>query len=445
MAQPTAKRVLLLAHRFPPSGGAGVQRNLQLARHLPEVGYQPIVVTGPGSVEYRWTPPDEALSDGRLQATIHRLPGPEPPHGSAREARLERWLRTPTRWQRWWSANVLRMADSVARDVDLVHASVAPYAGAAAALAVARRLRKPLVVDLEDPWALDEMLVYPSRWHRRLELRSMRRVLNAADAVVMNAPEARRRVLKTFPELSPERVVAIPNAFDPLDFAASVLPRDDGCFRVVHAGSLHTEFGLRHRSASRFRRLLGGAVPGVDFLTRSHVFLLEALASLLQQRRDLKPLVEVVLAGVFTDDDRVVASRYPFVQLHDFVPHAGTIDLMRSADLLFLPMHDLPAGRRAGIVPHKTYEYLASGRPILAAVPDGDARDLLTESGAALLCRPGDTAAMAGLLSSEIERWRSGGVPCSPRVDVVARCSSRRLVGDLGALYDAVAGRAASR
>ncbi len=34
---------------------------------------------------------------------------------------------------------------------------------------------------------------------------------------------------------------------------------------------------------------------------------------------------------------------------------------MRSADLLFLPMQNLPPGVRATIVPGKTYEYLASG------------------------------------------------------------------------------------
>jgi glycosyltransferase involved in cell wall biosynthesis len=180
-------------------------------------------------------------------------------------------------------------------------------------------------------------------------------------------------------------------------------------------------------------------VPGVDFLTRSHVFLLEALADVLRRRPELAPLVEVELAGVFTDVDRQVAARYPFVRLSDFVPHAGTLELMRTADLLFLPMHDLPPGRRAGLIPHKTYEYLAAGRPILAAVPEGDARDLLIESGAAALCRPSDTAEMAKHLDAELERWRAGAPPRTPRADVVERCSRRRLIGDLTTLYDALA------
>ena len=444
MPETTARRtVLMLAQRFPPTGGAGVQRNVQLARHLPGAGVRPVVVTGPGVVEYRWTPADSALSDG-LQAEIHRLPQSEPPHGVRWEARLERWLRVRTRWERWWREEAFRAAVSAGAEADVVHASVAPYSSAGTAVAVARRLGRPLVMDFEDPWAFDEMLVYPSRAHRRLAQREMGRRLAAADAVVMNTPEARRRVIEAF-GLDPLRVLAIPNAFDPGDFAAPVPPRRDGRFRILHAGSLHTEHGLAQRSASRLQRALGGTVPGVDFLTRSHVYLLEALSALFARRPELEALVEVELAGVFTDADRAVAARYPFVRLSDFVPHAGTLELMRTADLLFLPMHDLPPGRRAGLVPHKTYEYLAAGRPILAAVPEGDARDLLAASGAALVCRPDDTGAMTGHLEGEIDRWRAGGAPRAPRAEVVARCSCERLVGDLAGLYERLAAVPADR
>ena len=127
------------------------------------------------------------------------------------------------------------------------------------------------------------------------------------------------------------------------------------------------------------------------------------------------------------------------------MPHAGTLELMRTADLLFLPMHDLPPGRRAGLIPHKTYEYLAAGRPILAAVPDGDARDLLAASGAALVCRPADTEAMTRHLEAEIDRWRSGGAPRTPRPEVVERCGCGRLVADLAALYETLATAPARR
>jgi hypothetical protein len=96
-------------------------------------------------------------------------------------------------------------------------------------------------------------------------------------------------------------------------------------------------------------------------------------------------------------------------------------------------------------VPHKTYEYIGSRRPILAAVPDGDARDLLARSGSAVLCRPADTGSMADHLLADVDRWASGVPPRSPRAEVVAECSAHRLVTDLARVYDELLGDARPR
>jgi glycosyltransferase involved in cell wall biosynthesis len=433
-------RVLTLAYHYPPVGGAGAQRMIQLARRLPAAGWQQTVITGPGDPDSRWRPRDERVELDLAATEVHRLAGPEPPHDVRWEGRLERWLRMPSRWRRWWAATVLPLAEEVGRDADLVHASLAPYSTAESALRVARRLDKPLLLDLEDPWALDEMMVYPSRLHRLIERRRMRRILGSADAVVMNTNEARRRVLAAFPELSPERVFAIPNAYDPVDFnGVPSSAAADGRFRIVHTGSLHTELGLRHRSATRLRRLVGGTFPGVDLLTRSHVYLLEAVETVLERDHSLRGLLEVHLAGVFTGADRDVASRYPFVRLHEFMPHRETVAMLRSADLLFLPMQELRHGVRASIVPHKTYEYVAAGRPILAAVPEGDARDLLEDSGVAQIRRPSDVDGMVESLVAALERWRSGSPrPLAPP-EIVNRCSADRLTRDFTSVYGRLA------
>lgn len=429
-------RVLMVAHRFPPMGGAGVQRTLQLARHLEEVACEPTIITAPGPVDDRWTPEDSALEDDAVRRKVLRIASPEPSPPEL-EWTLERWLGKPSSWRGWWETGVLRASEQ-AGEVDLVHASVAPYATIDAALALAERLAVPLVLDFEDPWALDEMLVYPTRLHRRLALRRMQTALSAADAVVMNTPEARKRVLERFAELDPGRVFAVANAFDPVDFEGPRPRRTDDEFRIVHTGSLHTDLGLHQRSRRWQQSLLGGGTDGVDYLTRSHVFLLQAMENLFQQRPELREVIRVHLAGVFTEEDRAVVGEHSFVTLHEFLPHAETTSLLRSADLLFLPMHDLPPGQRAGIVPHKTYEYLASERPILAAVPEGDARDLLEAAGNALICRPRDVEGMKAGVIAEIDRRHSGGAVLEPRREVLERCSSARLVRELRVVYDTV-------
>jgi hypothetical protein len=101
-------------------------------------------------------------------------------------------------------------------------------------------------------------------------------------------------------------------------------------------------------------------------------------------------------------------------------------------------MHDLPAGRRATIVPGKTYEYLASGRPVLAAVPDGDARDLMSQVEAVALCRPSDVSFMERALTDMIDAWRRRGTPTVDRSSVVAPYERRALTRKLSELLGAV-------
>jgi glycosyltransferase involved in cell wall biosynthesis len=254
----------------------------------------------------------------------------------------------------------------------------------------------------------------------------------------MNTREAATRV-RRFPELRDKLVAAIPNGFDGAEFRGEPAAPQNGAFRIVHTGSLHTDFGRWQRRRRLVRRLLGGALPGVDFLTRSHVFLLEAVERLRAADPALGAKLEVHLAGPLTPDDAEVARRSPSVRAHGFLPHDETVRLIRSADLLFLPMHDVPEGSRVGIVPCKTYEYLASGRPILAAVPDGDARELLAEAGGAFLCRPADADAMAAIIAAELERWHSGTPTRDRREDVVRRHEARSMVGEIAAVYEAMA------
>jgi hypothetical protein len=436
-------RVLCLAYYFPPLGGAGVQRTVKFAEHLPAFGYEPVILTGPEQRALDWSPDDDSLAASLPRGSeILRVPGPEPARSRAWRGRAERWLRLPTPFSRWWVDSAVRTGVEHARGIELVYASLSPFWSGAAALRLARELGVPCVLDLRDPWALDDWLVYPSRVHRQLELRRMRRTLAAADGVVMNTPEATRQTLRHVPALAAKPVATIPNGFEPADFSGPVPERRDGSFRIVHAGFVHTARGRRHRRRSPLRRVLGGYVRGLDILTRSHVVLLEAVAQLAVERPDLRDRLEVHMAGVLGAADRAVPG-FEHVREHGYLPHGETVAMLRGADLLFLPMHDLARGRRARIVPGKTYEYLAAGRPILGALPDGDARDLLALAGHASLCRPGDTDGMLAGLREHVLRWESGRAPATPRPAVVRRYERRRLTGELAALFDDVLGRRA--
>jgi glycosyltransferase involved in cell wall biosynthesis len=301
-------------------------------------------------------------------------------------------------------------------------------------------MKIPWVADLQDPWALDEMWLYPTGIHRRRDLRRMRTQLSSASAIVKNTPEATRRLRDAFPEFSEKARLSIPNGFEPSDFEAPAPRRDDAgkVFRIVHTGYLHTELGLDLKATMPLRRALGGVAIPVNILTRSHVYLLEALERMVESDPSLSSTVELHLAGMLSASDRHAIGESDFVKPHGYLEHRDAVELMRTADLLFLPMHDLPNGRRAGLVPGKTYEYLASGRPILAAVPAGDARDLLAQTPVANLCRPDDVDEMARIISAQIERWRAGIPPPTTSPELLRPFERRHLTAELAELFDRI-------
>ena len=339
---------------------------------------------------------------------------------------MDRALGRHDPFARWWMDAVAHLELDPDHLVDVVVGELVPYYTAPAVERLAHRLGVPWIADLQDPWALDEMWGYPSAAHRIADRRRMRSALGKAAAVVMNTPEAANRVLDAFPELRSRTVVSITNGFDADDFTGEPSPRTDGVFRIVHSGYLHTDIGLRQLRTGRYRRLLGGMpVPEVEFITRSHVYLLQAVQRVIGRDPSLQDRVEVHLIGAVTPQDEEVAAPYPFVHFHGYRSHAETIELLQTAELLFLPMQNLPPSVRAGLVPGKTYEYMASGTPILAAVPDGDAREMLTAVGTATVCRPAAVDCLSDGLEQRIADWRAG-VPRPVPDPSVLRCFERR-------------------
>jgi len=268
-------KILLLSYYFPPIGGAGAQRPVKFARYLHELGHEVVVLTGSGKTGTLWTPADPTLElEVPAGVEVVRIPGPEPAPQRGMRSRISRLARRDDGWTRWWTSGVVDAGLGI-DDVDVIHTIMSPFASADASDRLARRYRVGWIADLGDPWALDEMMVYPTALHRRLEIREMRRQLGTAAAIIMSTPEAARQVIEEFPELADRPVVAIPNGYDAADFRdVPALEVDGDKFRIVHTGYLHTSAGLQQRDRSSFRRFVGGGSPGVEILTRSHFFLL---------------------------------------------------------------------------------------------------------------------------------------------------------------------------
>ena len=90
------------------------------------------------------------------------------------------------------------------------------------------------------------------------------------------------------------------------------------------------------------------------------------------------------------------------------------------------------------IVPGKTYEYLAARRAILAAVPEGDAKDYVARAGNAQVCEPADVNQILEALKASLNRRSSNAEPPGA-TDRLAPFVRRTLTRDLANEFQRVA------
>jgi glycosyltransferase involved in cell wall biosynthesis len=444
--QPSSMRkILFIAYHFPPAGGGGVQRSLKFVKYLPESGYLPVVLTIEAPDDRRWTPTDQALLDEVPEAVkVHRVAIPDEVHVPGKLERAAReLLGMRSRFGQAWMSRVIEAGTRIAEEEkpDLIFVTMSPFDGADASAEISRRTGIPWVADLRDPWALDEFQLHRTRWHRALEKSQMAKSLESAALVIMNTPESARRVKDALPRLRSNKVVSLTNGYDASDFSGEVEPIGGGKFNIVHSGYFHAESGLIERARQRQYRLLGRTVPGVERLPRSHYYLLAAFEQWLKESPEIAETIRVHCVGVLSKADQALIDNSPAKAIFacsGYLNHAECLRYVRGAELLFLPMHKMPQGMKAGLVPGKTYEYMAAGRPVLATLPESDARDFLEKAGTGVFARPGDVAGMLEALKEQYSKWQSGRSTGAWDADYVRRFERRNLTLDLAGFLDQI-------
>ncbi len=223
-----------------------------------------------------------------------------------------------------------------------------------------------------------------------------RRVVSSADRVTVVSEAMATLYRKRYPEIAPERFICLPNGFDSDDWRRADAARDaEGNpdapkrFVLLHAGQ------LAHRPTVRT--------------------LLEAAR--LARDRDPGARAELLLRFLGGNEDigPRERDRYGLGEALEFLPsqpHIESLVSMRRAAALVLLGHGGSADSL--LYTGKLYEYLSSGRPVLAILDDGPAADLIRSTGAGAVLRPGDVEGTASTLLEWLQAWREGKALSAP-------------------------------
>jgi len=422
------KRVLFLAYLFPPIANSGTQRPLKFVKYLADNGWEPIVLT---AAHFHGQPIDPSLLDEIPKGIrVERVPMLNEQLGdlisatlgdTALGARLGdavRWRvqarrRSPDLYASWLPT-ALRASKKIFRDTgfDAVFATGYPWTSLLLGREVAHATGTPFIADFRDLWAADP---WPSdqRLPHEEELAAERSVVESAAVVVCTSEKMCRLMANAHPSVDESKFVAIHNGYDAGNFAGPAAPLPGEKFRIVYTGVWKDVYNP------------GALYKSIDWIRRS--------------APDALNDVEVIAAGFHPGEARMRGLARHIKEV-GILPHRDALALMQSAGLLYLSHEDRD---RQWAVPGKLYEYLASGRPVIAnTLADGETARIIGRVGGARVVSPDDPGELYHAL---LDACRSKSVRVPPRDDnALASFERRALTAKLATVLSAASNRAAT-
>jgi glycosyltransferase involved in cell wall biosynthesis len=339
------RRVLMLCYYFPPLGGIASLRALKLATYLPAFGWEPHVVAPRDGTFHR--DPSLSFPEERVTRTASlemsragkRMVGAPVAEFTAAEvgpllgrlrAAARRWLYYPDP-QRGWAPFALSAARAAlrARRFDAVFSSSVPITAHVVARRLAGEAGLPWLAEYRDPWTPGLPAGHPHLRRARLLERAL---VEAADAVVTPSDDWAR----LFTGLGARRVEVVTNGVDPADLPALPLPGEPV---LAFLGTFYPD-----------RQSLAALWPAVRAL------------------REHRPLLRLRFIGALDArlrEELRAQGLDAAVEATGFLPHVAALRALASASVLLVAGAREAWPERVGEIPAKTWEYLATDRPIV--------------------------------------------------------------------------------
>ncbi|SIS96366.1 glycosyltransferase family 4 protein [Belliella pelovolcani] len=397
MSDKSPKRVLIITYYWPPSAGSGVQRWLKFAKYLPEFGWEPVIFTPEN--------PDFELKDDGLQKEIDinleviKFPIWEP-YDIFRKLKKESikdtskvlekskktlfdklgiWIRAnliiPDPRVYWVKPSVEYLESFLHRNqIDAIITTGPPHSLHLIGKSLKEKTGIAWFADFRDPWSQWEFLdTLPmtglaKKRHQRLE----HDVLRAADAVATISPTFQKDLEK----LAGRPIHLLTNGFDPADLPESFqqVSDDQHHLEILYTGVIDAirnpipflnafQEAFEHDSRKVRLRFVGKVSENVDTYINSNIWLKE----------------HVILEG--------------------YVNHSIVFSFYEKAHLLLLILTDTKNAQ--GNIPGKLFEYMATGRKIIAlGDPKGDSAQIIQKAHAGNVFKHEDHAGIITFLEN---------------------------------------------
>ncbi len=402
-------------------GMGGVQRTAKFVKYLPEFGWAPAALTVNPKI---YLAKDECLLDEleNENIKIYRTGGDDKTSvvkfekDSRRKflSNLSQTFLLPDS-KILWKKKALALADKIfdENNIELIYSTAPPYTDFLIAVELKKKYGVPLVLDYRDSWIDCPNNFYLTPIHRSAHMKMETGVLKQADRIITINSRIKELIIERYPFVSGDDISVISQGFDPNDFAGLNGTKKHGSkMRITYSGSF------------------------LNYYTPK--YFLDGLAIAVKKNPELADNVEARFIGSFPQEYKAYIEKLGLEKMTGimgYLEHVHCIENLMDSDVLWMMIN---RSERSDL--HSTgklYEYFGAGKPILACVPEGVARESLKNHGAVKLTEPDDAEAISEAILEYYEQFKNNSLP-KPNSVYAAAYDRKKLTGELASIFDSL-------
>lgn len=439
------KKALIIAYYFPPSAGGGVQRTLKFVRYLPSYDWQPVVLTvKKPDFDYF----DESLlADLPAEAVVRRTfsinlwryyrirkygkkslyEADKKDKGTDNQTLKPLWMNwgllknilncvlfVPDEYNGWFPFALLEGLRVIQKEkINLIYATGNPWTSFVIARYLSALTKIPFVIDFRDPWVLSPYTNTKDRKGVKYWISKKIEYLCVKTAsCVINVNENITNIFKKYYKSENKaKFITITQGFDSNDFVG-IGVRKNKKFTISHVGTFYSN------------RIPDKLLKAVNFIFQSHPSL-----------RNKIEIRFVGITGSFAEESIKADNLSDVVKVIPYCSHRESIAEMCNSDLLVLIQANV-RGWKAETSTGKLFEYLASGREILALVSEkNQAAQIIRNMDAGVAINSDNIKVIANTILESYKRWEEGDHNIRP-IKNLSIYERKNLTGILARKFD---------
>lgn len=395
--------ILFIAYEFPPLNSGGVHRSLAFVKYLKQFNINPIVITlskesYPNVFEKYST--DEQLGTDVLDSTevieigsknINSL------HQSRFKNFVDIYFNIMGKEANGWEEEFkIKMPEIISAYKPMaVFVTLPPFSILKLAVWVSKSYKIRLISDFRDAWSQWRLAPYGSYLHYLATLKAERKYFKYSDVILATSNQTLSDFKRLHPGIDAKKFHLITNGFDDeINNWKIDLPEKDN-YVIGYVGSFYydktaTEMMLLPWRKKKFHRKLQYISQKQDWLYRSPYFFFKALQILFAKHPQYAKRISIKFAGQKPDWLNDMIKDFGLeknIELLGVLSHSDSINFQGSCDALLITSSKVIGGSDYSIA-GKTFEYFKIQKPIIAFVSEGAQKEILEQSGTAIICDP---------------------------------------------------------